>query len=140
MHNTKLINTLGQCWAFPPQFSAVTGVTMAQGIDAVLQSLHVLFLTETGERIQRESWGGGLNDFIFENVSDELLPKIQNHIEETILRSETRVVLKEVSIQPVANNVSRLRVRITVCLSGSNITETIAGTLNLNEGQPLRLI
>lgn len=140
MTSDKLTTMLGRCWAFPPQFSPETGVKMVEGIDAVLQSLQVLFITEAGERIMRENWGGGLNDFIFENVSDELLAKIQNHMEEHILRSENRVVLKEITIQSAINEASRLQVRATVFIAGSEITETLEGSLHLNEGQSLRLL
>lgn len=140
MNDDILVNTLGRCWAFPPQFSPETGVKMAGGTEAVLQSLRVLFMTEPGERIMRESWGGGMNDFLFENISDELLARIQNRVEESILRYEPRVVLKAVTIQPASDEASRLRVQITVSLSGSDITETLEGTFNLNEGQTLRLL
>jgi len=140
MNDDLLIKTLGRCWAFPPLFSPATGVKMVEGTGAVLQSLQVLFMTETGERIQRESWGGGMNEFLFENVSSALLAKIQNHIEETILLNEPRVVLREVVVEPADNEPSRLRVQITVCLSGSELTEVVEGTLNLNEGMALRLI
>ena len=113
---------------------------MAEGIEAVLQSLQVLFLTQTEERIMRESWGAGMNDFLFENISDELLANIQTRVEEVILRYEPRVTLKEIIIQPVANDASRLQITLTVSLSGIDIIETIEGSLNLNEGQTLRLI
>lgn len=140
MNDDTLTSVLGRCWAFPPQFSPDTGVKMAEGIEAVLQSLQVLFLTQTEERIMRESWGAGMNDFLFENISDELLANIQTRVEEVILRYEPRVTLKEIIIQPVANDASRLQITLTVSLSGIDIIETIEGSLNLNEGQTLRLI
>lgn len=140
MNDDTLTSVLGRCWAFPPQFSPDTGVKMAEGIEAVLQSLQVLFLTQTDERIMREFWGAGMNDFLFENISDDLLAKIQNRIEEIILRYEPRVILKEVIIQPATSEASRLQITLRVSLSGVDITETVEGTLNLNEGQTLRLI
>lgn len=139
-NDDTLTSVLGRCWAFPPQFSPDAGVKMAEGIDAVLQSLQVLFLTQTDERIMREFWGAGMNDFLFENISDELLANIQTRIEESILRYEPRVTLKEVIVRPVASDASRLQITLTVSFSGVDITEMIEGTLNLNEGQTLRLI
>lgn len=140
MNDDTLTTVLGRCWAFPPQFSPDTGVKMAEGIEAVLQSLQVLFLTQTDERIMRESWGAGMNDFLFENISEELLSNIQNRIEEVILRYEPRVTLKKVIIQTAVNEASRLQITLTLLLSGVDITETIEGTLSLNDGQTLRLI
>ncbi|MGP0906564.1 GPW/gp25 family protein [Serratia sp. CY76391] len=113
---------------------------MASGIEAVMQSLRVLFMTEPGERIMRESWGGGMHDFIFENITDELLTGIHNRIEESILRYEPRAVLKDVIIRSAKGDTSRLQVQITVYLSGTNLVETVEGLLNINDGQTLRLL
>ncbi|MBJ2114412.1 GPW/gp25 family protein [Serratia ureilytica] len=140
MSNDVLTETFGQCWAFPPRFSPETGVSMTAGVEAVMQSLRMLFMTEPGERIMRESWGGGMYDFIFENISDELLANIHNRIEESILRYEPRAVLKDVIIQSAKQEASCLRVQIAVYLTGTDLTETMDGTLNINDGQTLRLL
>lgn len=140
MNNDILTAKLGQCWSFPPQFSPNKGVSMTAGIEAVLQSLHVLFITEPGERIMRESWGGGISDFLFENITDELLANIHNRIEESILRYEPRAVLKNIIILPEKQEVGRLRVQMTVYLSGTDLVETVEGTLDINNGQTLRLL
>lgn len=139
MSNDVLTETLGQCWAFPPQF-APHGVSLTAGVEAVMQSLRVLFITEPGERIMRESYGGGMHDFIFENITEELLAGIHNRIEESILRHEPRALLRDVIIQPDTQDASRLRVQITVSLSGTDLVETVDGTLNINEAQTLRLL
>lgn len=140
MSDDLVVDALGRCWAFPPQFSVETGVKMAEGIDSVLQSLRVLFMTEPGERIMRESYGAGMSDFIFENITDDLLAKIKNRIEESVLRNEDRAEIKNVLIQPAKNDVSRLRVQITFQLLASNIVETLEGTLSVNEVRTLRLL
>lgn len=139
MSNDVLTETLGQYWAFPPQFEP-DGVSLTEGVEAVMQSLRVLFITEPGERIMRESYGGGMHDFIFENITDELLAGIHNRIEESILRHEPRARLRDVIIQPDTQDASRLRVQITVSLSGTVLVETLDGTLNINEAQTLRLL
>ncbi|WP_439412914.1 GPW/gp25 family protein [Enterobacter ludwigii] len=139
MSNDILTETLGQCWSFPPRFTP-DGVAMASGIEAVRQSLCVLFMTEPGERIMRESYGGGMHDFIFDNITDELLAGIHNRIEESILRYEPRAVLKDVIIQSAQDDASRLQVQITVYLSGTDLTGTVEGPLSINDGQTLRLL
>ncbi|HEM7566970.1 TPA: GPW/gp25 family protein [Serratia marcescens] len=139
MSNDILTATLGQCWAFPPQFEP-DGVSLTAGVEAVMQSLRVLFMTEPGERIMRESYGAGMHDFVFENITDELLANIHNRIEESILRHEPRALLRDVIIQPGTQDASRLRVQITVSLSGTDLVETADGTLNLHDGQTLRLL
>ncbi|AMO46505.1 base plate protein gp25 of Bacteriophage [Enterobacter sp. FY-07] len=140
MSSDKYAASLGRSWAFPPQFSVAEGVKMAEGVDSVLQSLLVLFMTEPGERIMRETYGGGLNEFLFENITDELLASIRNHIEDAVLVNEQRTEVKEILIKQATNDVSRLLVQITLKLLGSDITETLSGTLAVNEGYALRLL
>jgi len=140
MSTEKYVETLGRSWAFPPQFSVAEGVKMADGVDSVLQSLIVLFMTEPGERIMRETYGGGLNQFLFENITDELLASIRNHIEDAVLLNEQRAQVSEILIQQATNDVSRLLIQITLRLLGSDITETVSGTLDVNEGYALRLL
>lgn len=139
MSNDMLTALLGRCWAFPPRFEP-SGVSLTAGVEAVMQSLRMLFMTEPGERIMRESYGAGMHDFIFENVTDELLGNIHNRIEESILRHESRALLKDVIIQPGALDASRLRVQITVFLPGTDLVETVSGALNIHDGQTLRLL
>lgn len=140
MTNDTFKNKLGCCWYFPPAFNAQTGVRLAKGTESVLQSLRVLFMTETNERIMRETWGAGLSDFIFENISEELLGKIQSRIEESILRYETRIILKDIIIQPSKDESSRLQIFVSLSFSGNDITESIQGTLEINEGNTLRFL
>jgi len=140
MSTEKYVESLGRSWAFPPQFSVAEGVKMAEGVDSVLQSLLVLFMTEPGERIMRETYGGGLNEYLFENITDELLASIRNHIEDAVLLNEQRAQVSEILIQQATNDVSRLLVQITLTLLGSDITETVSGTLDVNEGYALRLL
>ncbi len=140
MSTEKYVESLGRSWAFPPQFSVAEGVKMAEGVDSVLQSLLVLFMTEPGERIMRETYGGGLNEYLFENITDELLASIRNHIEDAVLLNEGRAQVSEILIQQATNDVSRLLIQITLTLLGSDITETVSGTLDVNEGYALRLL
>ena len=139
MLSDQFVDTLGRCWAFPPQFSVDKGVKMAEGVDSVLESLSVLFMTEPGERIMREEFGGGMNAFLFENINDELLATIRNHIEDSILLYEPRVTVEEILIKHASNEASRLLIQIALRLVETNTVETLSGTLNVNEGYALRL-
>lgn len=138
MNNNMAVDTLGKCWSFPPKFSP-DGVQMTSGTKAILQSLQVLFITEPGERIMRETWGGGLRDYLFANVSDELLAKMRSRIEESILRYETRVIVDAITIEPRAQQISCLQVQTAVRLAGTNITASLAGEYNLLATGSLRL-
>lgn len=140
MTDDILMLTYGQNWAFYPEFNLTEGVVMAKGAESVRQSLQLLFLTEHGERIMREDYGAGMNDFMFANISDDLLARIHSRIEDNILRYEPRAALTDILIQPDRQQASRLTIQITWRLKGSDIDQRLEGTLALNEAASLRLI
>ncbi|CAE14015.1 unnamed protein product [Photorhabdus laumondii subsp. laumondii TTO1] len=123
----------------PPQFSikdnSRTGIAIAEGTQNVLQSINILFLTEPGERIMREDYGCGLNDYLFANISDELMTDIQTHIEERVLRYEPRAEITSIQVNQRTNLPSTLHVQVTYALRGSDINQQIEGVLEVNEGR-----
>ncbi|WP_323836683.1 GPW/gp25 family protein [Photorhabdus africana] len=130
-----LADIYGRGWAFPPQFSAQTGVIMAEGAEHVRQSMKVLFLTEPGERIMREDYGCGLHDYLFENISDELMARIQTHIEERVLRYEPRAEITEIQVNQKMNLPNTLHIQVSYALRGSEISQQIEGILEIGEGE-----
>ena len=57
-----------------------------------------LLLTSPGERVMRPDFGGGVRDFLFEQIDDVGIELLQNDIEEAIRKHETRVQITEVVI------------------------------------------
>ncbi|WP_448511526.1 GPW/gp25 family protein [Photorhabdus laumondii] len=135
MADKILADIYGRGWAFPPQFSSQTGVIMAEGAEHVRQSMKVLFLTEPGERIMREDYGCGLHDYLFENISDELMARIQTRIEERILRYEPRVEITEIRVNQKINLPNSLHIQVSYALRGSEISQQIEGILKVGEGE-----
>jgi len=140
MTNDIFIQTYGRSWTFPPAFNLTDGVKMAEGVESVRQSLQILFLTEPGERIMRESYGAGLNDFMFANITDALLARIRNRIIDAVLRNETRANVTNIAITPDTNDFSRLIIQLTWQLKGNSEEQTLNALLPLNEATSLRLI
>lgn len=141
--SNDMTNTYGQCWAFPPQFnpgSAENGVSLVAGIEAIKQSLKVLFITEPAERIMREEYGGGMNDFIFANITDALLARIETRIEDNILRYEPRVKTDSISIRPLSGQASRLLIKIRFRMTGTDIRESVEGQIDLHQGWAATLL
>ncbi|CAQ84197.1 MULTISPECIES: GPW/gp25 family protein [Photorhabdus] len=135
MTSQILANIYGCGWKFPPQFSIETGVEMAEGAENVRQSMKILFLTEPGERIMREDYGCGLNDYMFENISDELLSEIQTRIEERVLRYEPRAEITDIQVTQKTDSPNTLHIQVTYALRGSQISQQLEGVLEINEGQ-----
>ncbi|MCT8341576.1 MULTISPECIES: GPW/gp25 family protein [Photorhabdus] len=135
MADKILADIYGRGWAFPPQFSSQTGIIMAEGAEHVRQSMKILFLTETGERIMREDYGCGLNDYLFENISDELMARIQTHIEERVLRYESRAEITEIQVNQKMDWPNTLHIQVSYVLRGSEISQQIEGILEVGEGE-----
>ncbi|WP_434524662.1 GPW/gp25 family protein [Photorhabdus asymbiotica] len=146
MTNKILADIYGRGWAFPPQFfidenipQAQPGVIMSEGAEYVRQSMKILFLTEPSERIMREDYGCGLNDYMFENISDELIARIQTRIEERVLRYEPRAEVTEIRVSQRIDLPNTLHVQVTYVLRGSEISQQIEGILEIGEG-PIQVI
>ncbi|ETS29975.1 phage baseplate protein [Photorhabdus temperata] len=143
MTDKILADIYGRGWAFPPQFSIKddshpeipTGVTIAEGAENVRQNMKILFLTEPGERIMRENYGCGLNDYLFANISDELMAEIQTRIEERVLRYEPRANITEIHVNQRTDLPNTLHIQVTYALRGSEISQQLEGVLEVSEGQ-----
>ncbi|OWO84284.1 phage baseplate protein [Photorhabdus luminescens] len=143
MTNKILADIYGRGWAFPPQFfikddtdpEILTGVKIAEGAENVRQSIKILFLTEPGERIMREDYGCGLNDYLFANISDELMAELQTRIEERVLRYEPRANITTIEVSQKTNLPNTLHIQVTYALRGSEISQQLDGILEVNEGR-----
>ncbi|MGV7961687.1 GPW/gp25 family protein [Photorhabdus tasmaniensis] len=143
MTDNILADIYGRGWAFPPQFfiqeniqsKIPTGVQMAAGAENVRQSMKILFLTEPGERIMREDYGCGLNDYLFANINDALIAEIQTRIEERVLRYEPRAEITVIQVNQRTDLPNTLHVQVTYALRGSEINQQIDGILEVSEGQ-----
>ncbi|MBS9426689.1 GPW/gp25 family protein [Photorhabdus akhurstii] len=143
MTDNILADIYGRGWAFPLQFSIQdnahseisTGVQMAAGAENVRQSMKILFLTEPGERIMREDYGCGLNDYLFANINDALIAEIQTRIEERVLRYEPRAEITIIQVNQRTDLPNTLHVQVTYALRGSEINQQIDGILEVSEGQ-----
>ncbi|MBS9438185.1 phage baseplate protein [Photorhabdus noenieputensis] len=135
MADKILTDIYGRGWAFPPQFSSQTGIIMAEGAEHVRQSMKVLFLTEPGERIMREDYGCGLHDYLFENITDELMARIQTRIEERVLRYEPRAEITEIQVNQKIDLPNSLHVQVSYALRGSEISQQIEGIIKIGEGE-----
>ncbi|OCQ52494.1 Gene 25-like lysozyme [Photorhabdus australis subsp. thailandensis] len=140
MENQILTQLYGRGWAFPPVFSLEKGVEMAEGAEDVRQSLQILFSTEPGERLMRENYGCGLNDFMFENIRNELIAEIESHIHDNVLRYEPRADMTDIQVRQSPGSGNTLQVQVMYRLRGSDINQQIQGTLALSEGRVTEVV
>ena len=89
---------LGQGLAFPPRVDADGRLAWSAGEANVRESIHLILLTEPGERLMREEFGCGLRRYLFEPNTVTTRELIRERIERAIARWEPRVIVDEVVV------------------------------------------
>ena len=125
---------LGVGWSFPPAFAA-GGADVATVADAedIRQSLEILFATEPGERILRETFGCGLRPFVFEAVDQTLLTTIRSAVSDAILYFEPRIRLDSVDVTESADTAGLLRISIEYTIRTTNSRYNMVYPFYVNE-------
>jgi phage baseplate assembly protein W len=125
---------LGIGWSFPPAFST-GGAEVATVADAedIQQSLQILFATEPGERILRESFGCGLRRFVFEAVDQTLLTTVRSAVSDAILYFEPRIRLDSVDVTESADTAGLLRISIEYTIRTTNSRYNMVYPFYVNE-------
>ena len=71
---------------------------------AIARSIRNLVLTTPGERFFNENLGSRVSEVLFDNMDEISASSIRDEIEETIIRYEPRVNLKDVKVKPNYDN------------------------------------
>ncbi|KWN65852.1 GPW/gp25 family protein [Burkholderia ubonensis] len=139
MMNKNAMAVYGRGWAFPPSFDLITGVRMVADEIDIHQSLRILFLTQPGERIMRPDFGCDLQSSVFENINEELLAKIKAQITDGIERTEPRVELLLVELEPHPDHPSRLKLQVLYQIRGSDLMQQLNGELDIGDANGVTL-
>lgn len=92
-------NFLGQGWAFPPTFSAVTKeLVMSQSEQNIDQSIDLILQTNRGERSLQPEFGSNLRSFLFRNRDTTLKTEIAQSVRNTLLNDEPRIRVDDVEV------------------------------------------
>ena len=90
----------GRGMSFPPRVGADGRIAWSVGEGNVRESIRIILLTEPGERIMRESFGGGLREFLMEPNTVTTRQLIIERITRVLERFEPRITLSEVTAEP----------------------------------------
>src|SRR5215213_9245190 len=88
---------LGQRLAFPPRVDADGRLAWSAGEANVRESIHLILLTEPGERLMREEFGCGLRRYLFEPNTVTTRELIRERIANAIKAREPRVRVETVT-------------------------------------------
>jgi phage baseplate assembly protein W len=111
---------LGTGWRFPILTDASGSLGYVAGDDNVEQSLHILLLTQLGERVMRSDFGSQAPSLVFAPGSAQFLRLLENTVREAVRDWEPRVDLDTVLAEADPNQEFRVVVSISYLVRSSN--------------------
>lgn len=123
---------LGKGWSFPPVLTD-QGIQMSAYEQDIRESLHVLFCTSPGERVNRYDYGCPLRRYAFEPLTTQLLVRMRNDISRAVTLYEPRIELEDVSFEEQPER-GVLLVRLTYTVVCTNNRHNMVYPFYLNEG------
>lgn len=123
---------LGTGWSFPPVLTD-TGVQLSRYEQDIRESLHVLFSTAPGERVNRYDYGCPLRRYAFEPLTTQLLVRLRNEISRAVTLYEPRITLENVSFEEQPDQ-GVLLILLTYIVIRTNSRQNMVYPFYLNEG------
>ena len=124
-------NIFGQGLGFPPRVGADGRLVWSEGENNVREAIRIMLMTEPGERLMREEFGGGLRQFLFEPNTVTTRQLIAERITQAIDRWEPRVSVEETRVEPDAQDSRRVSVTIMFRLVATQALGRLGMTLQL---------
>ncbi len=105
-------------------------------LDQIKSNLIMLLQTKKGERRMNPEFGSGLWNVLFENVTDNLTPIIENAIRKDVARWMGYVNVETVSVNENQNNPNQLDVFVTFTVPSAGITDQQNLQVAMNTNNP----
>jgi phage baseplate assembly protein W len=125
---------LGVGWAFPPCTAADGSTAIAQYEQDVYEAIWIILSTDWGERVMRPSFGAGLRSFVFGQLSQTTLQKVQTRVQESLIQWEPRINVEQVSVTIDPNQQGVLLIAITYFVRVTNTLQNLVYPFFLEEG------
>lgn len=126
---------LGTGWSFPPQFNkSAGGVIMVSLEDDIRESLKILLGTSPGERTMQPSYGCGLRDLVFGNVTASAVTELKDTIDRAILFFEPRIILNSVTIDTSEQFNGVLKINLDYTVRSTNSRSNMVYPFYFKEG------
>jgi phage baseplate assembly protein W len=125
---------LGVGWAFPPCTTADGSTAIAQYEQDVYEAIWIILSTDWGERVMRPTFGAGLRSFVFGQLSQTTLQKVQTRVQESLIQWEPRINVEQVSVTIDPKNQGVLLIAITYFVRVTNTLQNLVYPFFLEEG------
>jgi uncharacterized protein len=122
----------GQGVAFPLRVGPDGGIVWSSGELNVRECICTILRTAPGERVERPTFGCGLDRILFEPNSTATLRLIQDQVTQAISLWEPRVSLNNVTATVNATDPRDVDVTITYTLIATGVQERLQMTVSAN--------
>jgi hypothetical protein len=124
---------LGAGWAFP--VCDTEGQIDVVGYEQdIHQAIRIILGTNFGERIMRENFGAGLNDFVFLPVTATTLERIRVRVEESLIDWEPRIDVEEVTVTSEPIDRATVLIDVRYRIRSTNTQANLVYPFYLEEG------
>ena len=132
---------LGRGWSFPPTFNQqLQTVEMAEKVEDIKQSLHILLTTTIGERIMQPRYGCNLESYLFESLDTTTKTIIVDMIKTAILFFEPRIHADKISLNTQNELEGEILIEVEYVVKSTNSRYNFVFPFYKNEGTELDLL
>jgi len=124
---------IGVGWKFPIRVNAKGGLSYSSGPDRIQDAIWIILSTSLGERVMREDFGAGVNDYVFQSNSDVVRAQLAAAVSAALAQWEPRITQVNVSVQQ-GTEPSQVLIVIDYQISSTNELFNLVYPLYLQEG------
>jgi phage baseplate assembly protein W len=92
--------------------------------DAIKSNLINFFLTNPGERYLNPTFGGGLRNFVFEQINNDNLDFLRKDINQKVQLSFPNIDIKDLTITG-NNDLNQVKINLTYSIKNTNIKDEL---------------
>ncbi len=130
MSSTDII---GVGWKFPIRVNAKGGLSYSSGPDRIQDAIWIILATSMGERVMREDFGAGANNYVFQSNSDVVRAQLAAAVSAALTKWEPRIQLVSVAVQP-GTEPSQVLIVVDYRIRSTNQRSNLVYPLYLQEG------
>lgn len=129
---TTQADLYGQGLSFPPRVGPDGSMVWSSGELNVRECICTILRTRPGERVERATFGCGVDRFLFEPNSVATLRVIQEEVKQALQRWEPRITLNDITATVNATDERDVDVTITYTLVATSQQERLQMTVGLS--------
>ncbi|MDE2387604.1 MAG: GPW/gp25 family protein [Betaproteobacteria bacterium] len=133
---------LGTGWGFPPEFNKQGLARKVAAEEDIHESLFILLSTNPGERVMQPTYGCGLKNQIFEEISETAVTVMVDLVRRSILFFEPRVIVESIRVdsdnqEDILNGL--IKIDVTYIVRATNNRHNIVYPFYFTEGTNVKL-